>query len=123
MWVIWRAKLENKCLNVYERVEVVEWNKKMTLSPPLLSCESAVFVKENPYSKKKWISREANTFLWNLLFVFVFDIFGKGKSLLILYLFISEYLDQIPPLKDVKEVSLVKFPTSQRIHQNNRTYK
>ena len=42
----------NKCLNVRERVEVVEWNK-MAPSLPLLSCEWSVSVKENPDRKKK----------------------------------------------------------------------
>ena len=36
MIVISCAKLQNKCLNVCERVEVVEWNKR--LSPPFLCC-------------------------------------------------------------------------------------
>ena len=43
-----------KCLNVRERVEVVEW-KKMVPSLPLLSCELSVSVKENPDRKKKKI--------------------------------------------------------------------
>ena len=43
----------NKCLIVRERVEVVEWNKKMVPSLPLLSCESSVSVKENPDKKKQ----------------------------------------------------------------------
>ena len=42
----------NKCLNVRERVEVVEWNK-MVPSLPLQSCELSVSVKENPDRKKK----------------------------------------------------------------------
>ena len=53
MIVISRAKLQNKCLNVREQVEVVEWNKKWSLS--LLSCESSMSVKENPDRKKKFI--------------------------------------------------------------------
>ena len=44
--------LKHKCLNVRERVEVVEWNK-MAPSLPLLSCELSVSVKENPDRKKK----------------------------------------------------------------------
>ena len=46
------CKVANKCLNVRELVEVVEW-KKMVPSLPLLSCELSVFVKENPDRKKK----------------------------------------------------------------------
>ena len=45
-------EVANKCLNVRERVEVVEWNK-MVSSLPLLSCELSVSVKENPDRKKK----------------------------------------------------------------------
>ena len=45
------CKVANKCLNVCERVEVVEWNK-MVPSLPLLSCELSVSVKENPDRKK-----------------------------------------------------------------------
>ena len=45
------CKVANKYLNVRERVEVAQWNKKW--SPhPLLSCESSVSVKENPDRKK-----------------------------------------------------------------------
>ena len=51
MVVISRAKLQNKCLNVREQMEVLEWNKKWSLS--LLSCESSMSVKENPDRKKK----------------------------------------------------------------------
>ena len=47
------VKVANKCLNVRERVEVVEWNKRWSPSLPLLSCESSVSVKENPDRKKK----------------------------------------------------------------------
>ena len=47
------CKVANKCLNVCEQVEVVEWNKKWSPSLPLLSCESSVSVKENPDRKKK----------------------------------------------------------------------
>ena len=45
-------QVANKYLNVPERVEVVEWNKKMVPSLPLLSCESSVSVKENSDRKK-----------------------------------------------------------------------
>ena len=45
------CKVANKCLNVRERVEVVEW-EKMVPSLPLLSCELSVSVKENPDKKK-----------------------------------------------------------------------
>ena len=56
------CKVAYKCLNVRERVEVVEWNKKKVPSLPLLSYELSVSVKENPGRKKKkkssssWIS-------------------------------------------------------------------
>ena len=53
--VISHAKLQVKCLNVRERVEKVEWNKKMITFLPLLSCESSVSVKENLDRKKKWL--------------------------------------------------------------------
>lgn len=46
------SKLANICLNVRERVEVVEWNKNGS-SFPLLFCESPVRLKENPDKKKK----------------------------------------------------------------------
>ena len=46
------CKVANKCLNVRERLEVVEW-KKMVPFLPLLSCELSVSVKENPHRKKK----------------------------------------------------------------------
>ena len=46
------CKVAHKCLNVRERVEVVEWNKKVP-SLPLLSCELSVSVKENPDNNKK----------------------------------------------------------------------
>ena len=53
MVVISHAKLQNKCLNFREQVEVVEWNKKWSLS--LLSCESSMSVNKNPDRKKKFI--------------------------------------------------------------------
>ena len=46
------CKVANKCLNVRERVEVVDWNK-MVPSLPLLSLELSASVKENPDRKKK----------------------------------------------------------------------
>ena len=46
------CKVANKCLNVRQRVEVVEWNE-MVPSLPLLSSELSVSVKENPDRKKK----------------------------------------------------------------------
>ena len=46
------CKVANKCLDVRERVEVVEWNKMVPFLP-LLSCELSVSVKENPDRKKK----------------------------------------------------------------------
>ena len=47
------CKAANKCLNVRQRVEVVEWKKKMVPSLHLLSCELPVSVKENPDRKIK----------------------------------------------------------------------
>ena len=47
------CKVANKCLNVREPVEVVEWNKWWSPFLPLPSCESSVSVKENPDRKKK----------------------------------------------------------------------
>ena len=49
------CKVANKCLNVRDLVEVVEWNK-MVLSLPLLSCKLSVSVKENPDRKKKKVA-------------------------------------------------------------------
>ena len=48
------CKVANKCVNVCEWVEVVEWNKKIVPSLPLLSCELSVSMKENPDRKKKF---------------------------------------------------------------------
>ena len=45
------CKVANKCLNVLERVEVVEWNKRW--SPPFPCCpENHQSLKENPDRKK-----------------------------------------------------------------------
>ena len=56
-----RINLQNKCLNIGERmVVVVEWNKRWSPSLPMLSCESSVSVKENPDRKK---NRHINKFL------------------------------------------------------------
>ena len=49
------CKIANKYLNVRERVEVVERNKKTAPSLPLLSCELSVSVKENPDRKKNHV--------------------------------------------------------------------
>ena len=46
------CKVANKCLDVRERVEVVEWNKRWSLPFP---CESSVSVKENPDGKKSFL--------------------------------------------------------------------
>ena len=46
------CKVANKSLNVRERVEVVERNKKTVPSLPLMPCELSVSVKENPDRKK-----------------------------------------------------------------------
>ena len=54
------CKVANKCLNVREGVEVVEWNK-MVPSLPLLSCELSVSLKENPDRKKKDAKKRLNT--------------------------------------------------------------
>ena len=46
------CKVANKCVNVRERVEVVEWNKRLSPPPlPLLSCESPVSVKKTLIEK------------------------------------------------------------------------
>ena len=48
------CKVANKSLNVRERVEVVERNKKTVPPPlPLMSCELSVSVKENPDRKNR----------------------------------------------------------------------
>ena len=47
------CEVAHKCLNVRQRVEVVEWNRKKVPSLPLLSCELPVSVKETPDRKKK----------------------------------------------------------------------
>ena len=47
------CKVANKCMNVRERVEVVEWNKRWSPPFPCCPCESLVSVKENPDRKKK----------------------------------------------------------------------
>ena len=62
------CKVANKCLNVRERVEVVEWNKKVVPSLPLLSYESSVSVKENPNRKKKKKKKKEKTLI-QLLFL------------------------------------------------------
>ena len=56
------CKVANKCLDVRERVEVVEWNKRWSLPFP---CESSVSVKENPDGKKKFSFFHAG---WNIVF-------------------------------------------------------
>ena len=50
------------------------------------------------------------SFLWNLHFM-CFCNFWKDNSLLIVNLYISEYLDQIRPWKEVKEAFSVKIQT------------
>ena len=47
--------------------------------------------------------------LWNMHSVVCFCYFWKDKPLLALKLFISEYLDQIPPWKEMKEAFSVKL--------------
>ena len=54
------CKVANKCLNVRERVEVVERNK-MVPSLPLLSCELSVYVKENSDRNEKFLFLSGNT--------------------------------------------------------------
>ena len=101
----------------------------------------------------QWISSELNSlFMLGVVFetciflLFFFFFFWKGKSLLILNLFILEYLDQIPPWKEMKEafqsrsrlkiylclrlklnktqtIQIRKYNTiSKHIHQNIRAY-
>ena len=48
------CKVANKCLNVRERVEVVQWNKRW--SPPFPCCPVIVCVcEENPDRKKSML--------------------------------------------------------------------
>ena len=48
------CKATHKGLNVCDRVEVVEWNRKKRSPPfPCCLCELSVSVKENPNRKKK----------------------------------------------------------------------
>ena len=97
----------------------------------------------------QWIKQPVYAWrcIWNLhLFIVFLFFFWKGKSLLILNLFILEYLDQIPPWKEMKEafqsrsrlkiylclrLKLNKTQTTQirkyntiskHIHQNIRAY-
>ena len=62
------CNVANKCLYVCERMEVVEREKKMVPSLPLLSCESSVSVKENCDRRKKLIYRTLldDCFCWFL---------------------------------------------------------
>ena len=50
----------NKCLNVHELVEVVEWNKRWPPPFPLISCGSSVSLKENPDQKRNIAVRPAH---------------------------------------------------------------
>ena len=52
-----KCKVANKCLNVGERVEVVECNKMVPFLP-LLSCELSASVKENPDRKKNFFIKK-----------------------------------------------------------------
>ena len=54
------------------------------------------------------------SFLWNLYFAVCFCYFWKDKSLVVLNLFIFEYLDQIPPWKEMIEPFSVKLQTKNR---------
>ena len=68
------CKVANKCLNVHERVEVVEWNK-MVPSLPLLSCELSVSMKENPDRKKNNNNKDSRTTSrqWRCTYVFIIN--------------------------------------------------
>ena len=83
------CKVANKCLNVRERVEVVEWNK-MIPSLPLLSCELSVSVEENPDRKKNICTLRTNwkfcIFFSNRAFIWYWVlIFGTGLPLFMIY--------------------------------------
>ena len=52
--VISYAKLQNKCINVRERVEVVEWNKRLSLPSPAVLWIVSV-CERKPWKKKKII--------------------------------------------------------------------
>ena len=54
------------------------------------------------------------SYLWNFHFVVCFCYFWKDKPLLVLNLFTSEYLDQIPPWTEMKEAFSVKLQTENR---------
>ena len=58
------CKVANKCLNVRERMEVVEWNKRW--SP--LSYESSMSLKENPDSNKKLHENNAELLIKKILY-------------------------------------------------------
>ena len=45
-------KVANKCLNVRQQVEVVEWNKNGPLTSSVVLCVVSVSVKENSDRKK-----------------------------------------------------------------------
>ena len=64
----------------------------------------------NEYSTKQTASLYLKLSL-KLVFLVCFCYFGKDKSLLILNLFTSEYLDQIPPGNKTKKAFALKLQT------------
>ena len=75
--IISRAKLQNKCLNVREQVEVVKWNK---ISSPLIPC--CAVSRQCPWKKiiiekKNCVSHKRNLWYatcnyWTIFFFWVF---------------------------------------------------
>ena len=57
------CKVANKCLNVRERVQVVEWNKKW--SPPFPCCPVS---RQCPWKKTLMEKKEKNTEDWEIEF-------------------------------------------------------
>ena len=65
-----------------KRVEVVERSQIDTLSLPLLSCESWMFVKENPDRKEKLSAKSVCTFCFIYWpFHFKSNLFNKNKKI------------------------------------------
>ena len=60
-----RCKITNKCLNVREWVEMVEWNKD---SPSLfsLSCDSSESPKKTPIENTRTHTHTQYSLIWNL---------------------------------------------------------
>ena len=73
------CKVANKCLNVRERVEVAEWNKRW--SPPFPGCPVIVSVcEENPDRKKSMlVEAKRDLFLCLKLIELVYLIFHHAQ--------------------------------------------